>query len=307
MCVQGQTTSHTQRFLMSVYGRGWRKVKLALFTVYVDDSGTSPDQKQAIAAALVVPALQIPRLVSAWDTFKAKREFNYLHAAEAAAKKGQYKDWDDAKVEIVFNRARQITKNFGTAAFAFQVDKELFDKEAPPEWTSTGGENHYTWAFRNLLNQMIPWAESRQIPPFEFVFDNAVGKDRDEIEMLMAQFEAQHPRCFAGRYSFGCKGRVPALQCVDMIAWSCFAMSRSWRQNAPYSNLAKTTIEDFAAYQDKKWLRYWVYDADSLRDSIKEDVNDVDGVERRKNWHTKYLSEQKINKTKRPKREICPC
>ena len=47
---------------MSAYGGKWKEVTPVVFTVYVDDSGTSPDQKLAVASALIVPAIRIPRI-----------------------------------------------------------------------------------------------------------------------------------------------------------------------------------------------------------------------------------------------------
>jgi len=54
--------------LVSARGTRWKKVHLAMFTVYVDDSGTDPNQAVAIASAWVIPGPQIIRLESEWDT-----------------------------------------------------------------------------------------------------------------------------------------------------------------------------------------------------------------------------------------------
>jgi hypothetical protein len=40
-----------------------------MFTAYIDDSGTAPEQKVAIATALVMPAHRIIAFQSEWNTF----------------------------------------------------------------------------------------------------------------------------------------------------------------------------------------------------------------------------------------------
>lgn len=304
-----QLMSRTQHFLISAYGKSWRKVNLAVFTIYVDDSGTSKDQKTAIAAALIIPAIQIVRLETVWARFKDQHGFDYLHAAEAAAeiKKGQFQKWDNDKVFKVFRRARQIAKSFASNAFVFAIEKKEFDEITPVEWREPGGDNHYTWAFRTLLHQLMNWARIRNVPPFEFVFDNAVGKDRDEIEMLMEQFETEFPGCFVGKYSFRCKAEIPALQCVDMLAWSSFAFAREWKEQKPSRQIAKETIEDFASHRDQTWLTFLVHDLPQLKKLVEEELRDEDGTRKRKQWLLKYREDQKIRKTKRPPRANCPC
>jgi hypothetical protein len=40
--------------LLSVYGAKWKNWNPVMFTVYIDDSGTAPDQKEVIAAAMFI-------------------------------------------------------------------------------------------------------------------------------------------------------------------------------------------------------------------------------------------------------------
>ena len=141
MCAARQEISHTQHFLMSAYGRRWKEVTLVVFTVYVDDSGTSPDQKLAIASALIIPAIRIKRIDQLWDAFRAKHGFSYIHASEMASphRRGQYANWSDDKVGRVLARARQIIKTNSVAGIAFAIDKQMFDSETPAQWRNEGG------------------------------------------------------------------------------------------------------------------------------------------------------------------------
>jgi hypothetical protein len=171
-----------------------------MFTIFVDDSGSDPKQPVAVAAALIVPAIQIPSLDKQWKGLTERYGFSDLHISECVARnpKSDFAGWDDDKVEKVLSRARQIIKRHTSKAFAFTIHKDDFDAEAPAEWRKIGGQNHYTWAFRNAVVSILNWARLRGIPgPFEYVFDWAAKPERDEIEMLMAQFESSMRR-------FGC-------------------------------------------------------------------------------------------------------
>ena len=213
MVRQNQPYSNTKHFLLSACGGKWKEVLLVMFTVFVDDSGTAKDQPVTVAAALIVPSLQIPAIDRIWDSFRSKYGFTDFHSSVCAAKnyKTEFAKWDDAKVEGAFARARQITKKYASAAFSFAVCKDDFDAEAPSEWRKSGGENHYTWAFRTLMHHLIRWHRKRHIQtPLEFMFDWAEGRDKEEIEMLMDQFDDLWPEKFNGHYAFKKRKDSPA-------------------------------------------------------------------------------------------------
>jgi hypothetical protein len=66
-----KSQGRTHHKLVSYWG-AWNKVYLAMFTAYVDDSGTDPNQAVAIASAWIIPGRQIIRLEKEWDTLKKK-------------------------------------------------------------------------------------------------------------------------------------------------------------------------------------------------------------------------------------------
>ena len=222
MCVASQRYSLTEHFLLSAYGSKWKEVTLVMLTVFVDDSGTDPKAPVAIAGALIIPAIQIGTLATDWAAFGSDFGFSkYFHSSECAAQnhKSEFANWDDVKIGKAFRRARSITKKRTSQASAFAINKPDFDAEAPAEWRVIGGQNHYTWALRTLLNNLVYWRRQRSISaPFEFIFDWAEGAAKEEIEMLMAQFESIFPGTFEGHYSFRKKQDVPGLQCADVLA-----------------------------------------------------------------------------------------
>jgi hypothetical protein len=309
-CARNQHLSHTEHFLVSAYGHRWQEVNLAAFSIYVDDSGTSSDQPLAVASALIVPAAQIARISALWKSFREKHGFSYLHASEMATpnRKGQYAGWSDDKVRLVLSRARQIIKMHSTSAFVWAIHKDVFDRETPTEWRDTGGENHYTWAVRSLLRKLIAWHREHAVTgPFEFTFDNAVGRDRDEIEMVMAEVESECPGWIEGHYSFRCKANVPCLQGADLLAWSAYSLGRLMFLDIPASTFAVESMRDFRTHRKQEWLNYLTYDQEHFKQVIATDLNDAAGALRRQQWHQQWISDLKVGRTRRPPSEKCPC
>jgi Protein of unknown function (DUF3800) len=292
--------SLTEHFLLSAYGGKWKEVTLVMFTVFVDDSGTAPDQPVAIAGALIIPAIQIPNLEADWAAFGARDGFTYFHSSECAAKnyKSQFAKWDDAKVEKAFERARRIIKKRTSRAFAFAVHKEDFDAEAPAEYREVGGENHYTWALRTLLNVLVQWHREREIiPPFEFVFDWAEGIVREEIEMLMAQFESIFPGMFEGHYSFRKKQDVPGLQCADVLAWTYYGTARQVFRKVPMNAIAKNSFIDFSSHQNRQWLNALTFERKALREAIAFDMADTSSMQARAQWFREWKASRVKSET----------
>ena len=166
-----------------------------MFSVYIDDSGTDPNQRAAIATAFVVPAAQIIPLEREWDNLKKKYGFSDFHTSEMVARnyKSDFADWDETKQKKVFQRVREISKKYGirAAAVSFAVNKVDYDNLVPLEYRNYFG-GHYTWAIRHGINFLEAWRQSRNIAPFEYVFDWAEpgSIERIEIETVMAQAES---------------------------------------------------------------------------------------------------------------------
>jgi hypothetical protein len=130
--------------LVSLWGKRWKKVHLAMFTVYIDDSGTAPEQKVAIATALIIPAKRIVALEREWDALKKREGFTSFHMAEFSARnqKSGFADWPEPKRERVYRQVRAITKKYGVAAVTFAVYKKDYDEVVPEDMRNTAGRFH---------------------------------------------------------------------------------------------------------------------------------------------------------------------
>ncbi len=226
-----------------------------MFTIYLDDSGTSPSQKIAVATAMIIPALEIVRMETEWEALTKKEGFSSLHASECAANnpKSEFATWDRVKQERVFRRAREISRKYGTTAFSFSVNKKDYDEVLSDEWRNHFGIYHYTWAIRHVLKFVDQWNfEHNKMRPLEYVFDwmgGAKDKRRKEVERVMEQaeheaIEHKHPGQYTN-FAFRNRKDTPGLQCVDLLAWLHYQTVLHDFQGIPRHPLAEIAFQEY--------------------------------------------------------------
>jgi hypothetical protein len=232
--------------LLSAYGRNWAERYLAMFTIYIDDSGSSPEHKIAIASGIVFPAIKLGRFKSEWDTFLAKEGITDFHSSEclAANPKSQFTGWDEERIKRVFARVRQMTFKYSVRGFCIAIHKQDYDEVMPEDMRKRVG-SYYTWALSSVLGFAHDFSAERSVP-MEYVFDNAEKTVKREIDDVMAYCERLHPGHYDGHYSFRSRKDVPELQATDLFAWTCYQAARHTRFDQP--------IQDIAA---ESWLDYW--------------------------------------------------
>jgi hypothetical protein len=231
---------------------------LAMFAVYIDDSGTAPDQAVAMASAVIIPAKRIVALDEEWSTFAAKERFTAFHSSECVHRnpKSAFADWDDEKVLRVTARIRQICKKFAVQAFSFAVAKDDYDSTLEPEMKELFGKFHYTWAIQHVLTLCSKWAENADMNiPFEYVFDwmdRSQAKAKAEIEDVMFLFSQRNQKQYSN-YCFRHREDVPALQCTDLLAWSSYQVARHHFFDKPLNAIADANYQGFRKFGDE-WL-----------------------------------------------------
>jgi hypothetical protein len=239
MCARSQQYSRTTHFLLSAYGSKWIERYLAMFTIYIDDSGSAPEHKMAIASGIVIPALQIPRLESEWDTFRSKEGITDFHASECLARNphSDFANWSDERVRRVFNRIVQMTLKYSVKGFCIAIRKDDYESVVTPEMKAAIGESYFSWAMSSVLGLAHDWAEERKVP-MEYVYDRAEKKVEREVADALAFADQAFPGHFLGHYSFRSRKDVPALQMADLFAWTCFQKARQARFNHPMNPIA---------------------------------------------------------------------
>ena len=111
-----QPYSCVKHMLLSAYGSQWKQRIVAMFTLYIDDSGTSQDQPMAIAAGIVIPAVRLELFEREWNRFLEKygSAEDGLHSSECFYRnpKSPFAAWSDERVAQVFSRVLQIFQKY---------------------------------------------------------------------------------------------------------------------------------------------------------------------------------------------------
>jgi hypothetical protein len=299
-CVKSQFYSRTKHLLLSAYGSRWRKVHLAMFTVHIDDSGTDPNQPVAIATALIVPAARIVSLDREWKALTEKEGFPDFHMSECVAsnKDSHFAHWGDDKKRRVISRVRQIGKKFGSQAISLAVHKADYDEVVPDELREFSGRFHYTWAIRNMIGQLDKWAKFKNVTlPFEYIYDwmdpKAQREAKAEIDTVMAQ--AEHLAAQAGlagrytNYSFRRRQDIPALQCNDALAWTCYQYAQLAHLQTPLSDIAKDCWDDYFNHPGDEWLYAATMTRAQLEDWVRrEQEQGLPDFDRFRDWYAQH-------------------
>lgn len=277
----------THHMLMSVWGRRWREVLLANFTLFFDDSGTSPSQHVAVAAALIVPAAQLLRLESEWTTMRNKHEFEEWHTSESVA------NWPEDKTARVFSRVRQISKKYGTVAVSCTINKNVYNETVPPELKKYTGEHHYSWCLTHVLAMIELWRmEHHKDNPFEIIFDwmgPSSDEKRKEVEKTMdyldrAAVEDGRPGIFENR-SFRHRREIPGLQCVDPVAWTTYQYALWKMHKVPLHQQAEISWKEFGGELGQSgWLKAFTFERAALAEWVRKELADGTDIERFKRW-----------------------
>jgi hypothetical protein len=262
-----------------------------MFTVYIDDSGTDPKQAMAIAAGLIIPATEIDALNSTWTDFLDYEFIKEFHSSECAAgqKKTDYENWSWQRKKRAFWKVREIIKKHAVNAFSFAINKEDYDRFVTGELREVGGKYHYTWAVRHLVSNLDAWAHLNGIStPFKYLFDwmgeTKRNEAKREIEIVMAQAESVRPGFYEGQYQFKKRQNHAGLQCVDLLAWSCYQFGRSAIFQTPCHPLAWESFWDFDSYKEKSWLYAVTQKPEDLKDWAERESTDERSQRRRRLW-----------------------
>ncbi len=223
-----------------------------MFNAYIDDSGTAPSQRIAVASALLIPDRRILALESEWKTFLTKYQIESFHTSECVHRnsKSEFAAWDDAKVEAAVARVRQITMKYAVRAISFAVTKAVFDEEMPEKWKEFLCRDHYVWAIWHLLKLL----REHQHSNIEFVFDYQEMKPRAAIVKALRDMETYYPGRYTGHYSFRKRAEWAGLQCVDLLAWSRLAAARFRFEGTPMHHIAETSNQEYREFRNGDWL-----------------------------------------------------
>jgi hypothetical protein len=250
-----------------------------MFTLYIDDSGTSPSQQVAIAGVWA-PVRQWLRFESEWTNTMRREGFTCFHTSECVFSnpKSEFANWDEPKKLRVIRRLRQLIKKHVSRGWGIAIHKKDFDAAVTGEFRELVGQHHYTVAIRAMLGHVKKWRDTRPaLDHFEYVFDWMQPKTdgrREEVEAVMnlapsATNAVEAWGMLAGAYSFRKRCDVVQLQAADLLAWSHYQRAMNFYLAKPLHPIAEETLIDFERQGDWYESRYY------QKDRLKQWVDDV--------------------------------
>jgi hypothetical protein len=225
-----------------------------MFAIYIDDSGSAPEHRFAIAAGIVFPTKRIEAFEREWNALLGKEGVRELHASECVAHNPHsgFADWNDARSESVLLRAQQIILKYSVKAFSIGVHKEDYNELVPKEMRLSVSRSHYVWALSSVLGLSFDWASSHSTP-MEYVFDNTSKEEKRDIQEAMDYSESIYSDHFSGHYSFRSRKEVPGLQAVDLYAWVNYQAACDTRFGIPIKPAAEKLWFPFVLKDEKTW------------------------------------------------------
>lgn len=276
MCPFRQPKLYSRMFhaLLSAYGSRWNDRYLGMFTTYIDDSGSAPEHKMAIASGIILAACRLEQFESEWNTFLVKEGIAEFHASECLARnpRSEFANWDDERVTRVFARVRQITFKYFVKAFSIGIHKQDYNEVVTPEMKLAVGESHYVWAVSSVLGLAHDWAISRNAP-MEYVFDTAEKKVKREVDDVLAFVDVAFPGHFIGHYAFRNRREVPALQAVDLLAWTCFQGFNASRFGRIPHPIADASIHGYLSTKGPEWRVIQSLNREGLEKWVNDNKN----------------------------------
>jgi hypothetical protein len=290
--------------LLSACGSKWPKKDL-MFTLYIDDSGTSPSNRIAISGGVIIPAARLKAFESEWKRFCDKEGISEFHTSECVARNSNkpFASWDDDRVKRVMRRVLQITFKYVSRAFCISILKKDYDEVVPKEMWSGIGKSHYIWAVSSVLGLGYDFASSRSVP-MEYVFDNTDKHTKRDINEAIDYSETiGYGDHFSGHSFFRSRTDTPGLQLADFWVWHCFQGACRSRLRMPLSPFAVEGLTAFipksSQTKEASWATVQSLNRNALETWVKKTHGSAVDLEARD--YKKKRKEARIPK-KKPKK-----
>lgn len=276
-----------------------------MFTIYIDDSGSSPDQRFVVAAGMIFPAKRLDAFEREWHNFLMKERIPELHASECAAHnpKSPYAGWENSHIRSVMLRAQQIIFKYSLQSFSIGIKKSDYDELVPKEMWLSVSESHYVWAASSILGLSFDWASKKQVS-MEYVFDTASKDEKRDITEAIDYSEDLYPDHFVGHYSFRVRKEVPGLQAVDLFAWTCFQAAMRTRFQVPMNPIADELWTAFRLHREQQWSEIQSLSREGLEDWVRKTAGSPEDLRLREYKQKRLAERQPQVRKKKPTQRV---
>lgn len=287
------------------------------FTVYLDDSGTDPNQAVANATALIVPASNIIAMEKEFEDLQKIEGFTDFHTSEFVFRnsKSEFANWSDGKQKRVFRRMRQITRKYVSQIFSLAVYKDDYDSLVPSALRDLASKTHFAWALRHVVPMVQTWRISDpSIPAYEWIFDWMEKRTpaREEVETVMEQAEetARTDRNVQGDYiniHFRKRATLAGLQCADLVAWTNYQFALKVFRGKRIHPFAQKAWQDFISMRSTNHPLFpgsldWNMAITIKREHLKSWAEKEFADGRSITWHQEWVARKKALASQAKKR-----
>jgi hypothetical protein len=230
-----------------------------MFIVYCDDSGTSPDQRTAVAAGYLASAGQWDKFNPRWNSLLASYGVSRLHRVDLEARKKEFKDWDPDRQREFLRKAHAVVRDNTYIALGSGVIKTDYE-EVMPQWVKDLFGGVYGWCVNECLVHVAKWCEKLRKPydgQINWVFERGTAGSGQVVKMLenLSEDPAWGPRLRLGAWSFEGKDTLP-LQAADMVAYEVFKQIEN-RIIDHGARAIRRSVLDLVRLNDEPYLKYW--------------------------------------------------
>jgi len=211
----------------SLYPGGNHSERLiAMFTVYVDESGTHDSSEVACVGAYVASVGQWERFDRAWvDEVLEPEGIEIFRRSDLESFHGEFKvGWDSERRKRVLRKAHRVIKRNTRAGRAAILNRTDFAQTVPgPMKRLFGGE--YGWLVFDCIVLFARWAERHHIAgPIDYVFEDGAGSRRQVdrlFESILNQPEIRE-RNKIRTWTFSPKKCMRPLQAADLFSYEAY-------------------------------------------------------------------------------------
>jgi hypothetical protein len=199
---------------------------MAFFTLYLDVSGQAYDSPFVVMAGYVAPTAQWESFVDEWAKVIKRENITVWHMADFHVKRGEYKGWEQARGDKVYEELSGIIREHISVAIVSAVEVKPYGEFVSGRELRRHFGGPYKFCFLSCIAQVKRWAEREAISErVAYVLERGDAGQK-EVRRTLDRFfndEASCEQWKLGALTTLEKKDPCAIPCQagDILAWEC--------------------------------------------------------------------------------------
>jgi hypothetical protein len=205
-----------------------RERLMAMFTVYLDESGTHDKSKAVVVAGCIATVNQWTFFEREWREMLEREGISIFHRNDLENFKGEFKEeygWNPARRARVVRLAQGIIKRRTNYAICSAVIKRDYDEIIMGEMRDYYGRHYYTFCVNDALRLVGNWIRKfSRTEPLNLVFESGaegIGEVMTRLAEISRSEKLTRLYNFASG-TFAKKQDLVQLQAADLWAYETF-------------------------------------------------------------------------------------